>query len=82
MFVFVLKFNNFMYFAIFIYFLTYPENNQIEGGIFTDFASVDVDGVDESEWIGGASYAADLPINFPLDIEDVEEHLGSGEFGR
>ena len=57
---------------------TYAENHQIQGGIVADASRVNVDSVDKREWISRASNAADLPVDFSLDIQNVEKHLDPG----
>lgn len=43
-----------------------------------DAARGNVDGVDLRERISGARDAPDLPVNFSLDVQNMEEHFDSG----
>ena len=60
----------------------YPKHYEVESTLNVEFPSLDVYGVQHSEWVGGAHHVADLPVDVPVYVEDVEEHVGVGEEGR
>ena len=55
--------------------MSYPKHYQVESTLGIQLPSMNIYGVHNSEGIGSAHYLAYLPVDVPLDVEDVEEHV-------